>query len=302
MMLLEVEAVDLHLPGRPGPVLEGVSLGVGAGEILALIGESGSGKSLIARAASGFLPEGARIGGALRVCGVPIGAAGPAGGWGALRGRAVAHLFQDARRHLHPALTVGRQIAQVAARHGTRPEMPEAAIARALPGALSAGGCQIAALALALATPARLILADEPTAHLDPPAAGAVLARLRARAAAGAGVILITHDLALGLGAADRVAVIHAGQIVETAPAAGWRPRHPYAAALMAAMPALAPDLGALRPVAGRMPVPGDAGLPACRFAPRCPRAGAVCVTTRPALRALGPGAMVACHDPEVGR
>jgi ABC-type glutathione transport system ATPase component len=129
MMLLEVVAVDLHLPGRPGPVLEEVSLGVGAGEILALIGESGSGKSLIARAASGFLPEGARIGGALRVCGVPIGAAGPAGGWGVLRGRAVAHLFQDARRYLHPTLTVGRQIAQVAARHGTRPTAVRAPLA-----------------------------------------------------------------------------------------------------------------------------------------------------------------------------
>jgi len=302
MTLLLAEAVDLHLPGRPGAVLEGVNLTVGAGEIVALIGESGSGKSLLARAASGFLPERARIGGALRVCGVAISDAGPARGWGALRGREIAHLFQDARQHLHPALTIARQIAQVAARHGTQADLPEAAIAGALPGALSAGQCQMAALALALATPARLILADEPTAHLDPPAAAAVLARLRARAAQGAGVLLITHDLALGLGAADRVAVIHAGQIVETAPAAGWRPRHPYAAALMAAMPALAPELGALRPVPGRMPVPGDSGLPACRFAPRCPRAGAVCSTARPALRAVGPGATVACHDPEAGR
>lgn len=301
MTLLMAEAVDLHLPGRPGAVLDRATLMVGAGEIVALIGESGSGKSLLARAASGFLPQGARIGGALRVCGVAISDAGPARGWATLRGHAVAHLFQDARQHLHPALTIARQIAQVAARHGTRADLPEAAIAAALPGALSAGQCQIAALALALATPARLILADEPTAHLDPPAAAAVLARLRARAAQGAGVLLITHDLALATGAADRVAVIHAGQIVETAPAAGWRPRHPYAAALMRAMPALAPDLGTLRPVPGRMPVPGDAGLPACRFAPRCPRAAALCSASRPALRAEGPEATLACHDPEAG-
>lgn len=69
----------------------------------------------------------------------------------------------------------------------------------------------------------------------------------------------------------------------------------------MRAMPALAPDLGALRPVPGRMPVPGDAGLPACRFAPRCPRAAALCSASRPALRAEGPEATLACHDPEAG-
>ena len=247
---------DLSLGFGDGvAVLDRVGFDVPAGSLVALVGESGSGKTLIGLEVIGLAPVGARVtGGQILHEGrdlLTLGAAARAD----LRGRSIGMVFQAPRAALHPTRSIGRQIRAVMARHGTGGrvapgglladlgiEAPERML-RLRAHELSGGMCQRAGIALALAAEPRLLIADEPTTGLDTVNAAGVMGLLRRAAhGRGMGVLLITHDLGLAAAHADRIVVIHAGQIAEEGPAAALlaAPRHPYARALLQSAPALA--------------------------------------------------------------
>lgn len=218
-------ARGLRVSGRAGAPVRGVDLDLRVGEVVALVGPSGAGKSLCLRALVGLLPDGlvaaaerlelrlgARVHHPLR------------DGWGAVRGGGLGWLPQDAGAALDPLRTVGQQLGATARRAGQAPDPGpwleaaglDPAVARRLPGELSGGMAQRALLAQALATGARLLLADEPTTGLDPRRAAEVADALVARARDGHhGVLWVTHDLRALPGRVDRIALVVAGRTVE---------------------------------------------------------------------------------------
>jgi peptide/nickel transport system ATP-binding protein len=314
--LLEVESLSLEFRTRSGIVraLEDVSFAIARGEILGLVGESGSGKSVSAYAAMGILDDAGHVtGGAIRYQGMPVTGARERE-VAALRGREMAMIFQSPRTALNPIRSVGDQIADVLRRHGgaTRGNARARAVealaqvripdparrAAAYPFELSGGMCQRVCIAMALACQPKLLICDEPTTGLDVTTQAAIMTLIvelcRAR---GMGALLITHDLHLAAETCDRIAVMHAGHVVETGPAAALfaRPRHPYTASLIAATPAAGRSLDAIGSIPGNLPdLRGS--LPPCRYRARCPRAAAICDAQ--ALPPLTPGHGVRCHIP----
>jgi oligopeptide/dipeptide ABC transporter ATP-binding protein len=292
--LLEIE--DLVVRVRGGPVLvDRVSLTLDAGETLGLVGESGSGKSMTAHAILGLFP-GAAIevaGGALRFEGTALPAARRH-----LRGRRIGMVFQDPSSFLDPLLTAGRHIAETFRAHGLtdglaariataldRVDLPQDVAAR-FPHELSGGQRQRVMIAAALALDPALLIADEPTTALDVTVQAGILDLLRREARArGLGVLLITHDLGVVAETCDRVAVIYAGRIVESADVRTLfrAPRHPYTQGLLASV--LDPARTAA-PFAMQGGVPLPAEMPSgCRFHPRCPRPLSRCAAEAPPLR-----------------
>ena len=290
--------------------VRGVSLHVMPGEVLCLLGESGSGKSVSMRALMRLLPAQARISGGVRVEGQDVTRlSGRA--LRDLRGGAASMIFQEPMTALDPVYTVGQQVMETVRRHlgGSA----AAARARALevlelvrvpdaarrldayPHQLSGGLRQRVVIAMALACRPRLLLADEPTTALDATVQIQILVLLRGlQQELGMGMVIVTHDLGVAAEVADRVAVMYAGQIVEQGPVRDVMrdPLHPYTRGLLAsvvregggeieAIPGAPPDL--------RRPPPG------CAFAPRCPLAIEACVAEIPAERAVGPGRSVRC-------
>ena len=311
--LLELDQLVIDVTGPDGRirVVDGVSLVVGAGECVALVGESGAGKTLTARAGLGLLPPSVRlVSGAVRWHGRDIAGLSPRERRERL-GREVAYISQEPA--LDPVMRVGRQLVEAMRVHGTparvaRRRVPELLAivgiadasrrARAYPHQLSGGMQQRVMLALALANEPDLVIADEPTTALDVATQAQVLdvlARLRTRA--GRGLLLVTHDLGVVAGVADRVLVMYAGRVVEQAPVDELltSPRHPYTMALLGAVPRLGDRRGALRPISGSPP---DAGQrPAgCAFHPRCPYAEEACRLAVPLLERLTSGHRVACR------
>ncbi|MFB7611786.1 ABC transporter ATP-binding protein [Streptomyces gardneri] len=297
--------------GRSVAAVSDAAFDLGAGECLALVGESGCGKSVLASALLGLLPGNAETSGTALLEG--DAGAGPTDLLAAdektlartVRGRRVGLVPQSPAAHLTPVRTVRSQLEEtVRALTGTprraRRKAAEDAAERAAfpaghldryPHELSGGLAQRAATALALIGDARLLLADEPTTGLDRELVDRTVDELRRHVDEGRGLLLITHDLAAAARIADRVAVMYAGRIVETAPAHRFfgpaGPRHPYARGLLDALPDRA-----FTPIPG-MP-PELSALPeGCAFAPRCPLATDLCAT-RPE-----PHAGVACHHPE---
>lgn len=226
----ELRAERLRILAGAHTVIEDASLHVAAGEIVALVGASGSGKSLTARALLGLLPFApGRVGGEVRLTldGRTFTPRTETD-FRPLRGAAVGLLLQDARGALDPLRTVGAQVAE-AIRLARSDERPADALARAgfsdpdavahlYPHTLSGGMAQRAALAVALARRSRFLLADEPTTGLDPSIQRGILDQLRAIARGGVGLLFVTHDLRLVPGFADRVLVMEAGRTVEEAP------------------------------------------------------------------------------------
>jgi peptide/nickel transport system ATP-binding protein len=268
---------------------------------VALVGESGAGKSVLAYALLGVLDPSARItGGAAFLGGERLP--------GALD---LALAMQNPARALNPVLTIGRQIADVLRAHGEprRRVMTEALLravglpaeaARAYPFTLSGGTAQRTMLALALAVDPSLLIVDEPTTGLDDEAERQLLDLLvMLGQQRGMATLLITHDLALAGARAARIAVLHAGQLVEQGEAATLltRPSHPYTQALLRASPRPGVALAELTPIPGRAPDLSRADVPACRFLERCPRATARCRDTRPPLHMEGAHRIV-CHVP----
>lgn len=314
---------DLHVeivrPAGVRPVIRGVSLRVAPGECVALVGESAAGKSLTLLASLGLAPAAARVRGSLEVDGRTFELARTAE-LGSLRGRTASLLFQNASGSLTPHLTIRRQLTGVIRRHQDLGAFAAASEAQRLldavqlpdadrrlqcyPHELSGGMRQRAALALALASRPRYLLADEPTTALDATLQLELLQLLRGLVQdTGLGLLLVTHDFGAVAGIAQRIAVMYAGRKVEegTAESVLAGPAHPYTAALLASRPRLdAPLAGPLVTIPGLPPAAGD--WPAgCAFASRCPRALEVCRQVDPP-ESIGPGgASVACHAPLAG-
>ncbi len=297
-MLLSVTGLSIAVAA--GRAVDQVSFTLDRGEVLALVGESGAGKSLTGAALIGLLPEGARLaGGRLEFAGVALERLAEPG-WRRLRGRRIGAVFQDPLAALDPLARIGDQLVETlrvhhaASRPRARRQAAEwlaqvgipAARARAWPHELSGGMRQRVAIALALAPRPALLIADEPTTALDVSLRGQVAALLR-RLATGQGtaVLLISHDIASVAAAADRVAVMYAGRIVETGATAALlrAPAHPYTAALLAARPGILHRPDRLPAIEGTMPPPG-ATVTGCAFAPRCGRADARCAAEAPDL------------------
>ena len=314
--LLEIRdlCVDFATPRGTVRAVRGVSLELRAGECLAVVGESGSGKSQLFLGGLGLLAEGGAARGSLRFAGVELMGDDPRPRRSVL-GTRLAFVFQDPMNALTPHLTVGRQLSEVVLQRGlldapaararsvemlraVRMPDPERRL-RQYPHELSGGQRQRAAIAMALMTEPELLVADEPTTALDVTVQAQVLDVLRAARARGLALVLITHDLGVVAGIADRVAVMYAGRIVEEAPVRELfaAPAHPYTSALLASVPRLdTPVTGRLSGIDGQPPTPGGETA-GCAFAPRCPKAFGRCRQERPALRSVGAG-LAACHAP----
>jgi peptide/nickel transport system ATP-binding protein len=280
---------------------------------VALVGESGCGKSLTSLALLKLVPPPGRIeeGSAIRLGDTDvIGLAGEA--LRRIRGRRIGMIFQDPMTSLNPVFTVGNQIAEGIRAHFkvSRAEararslkllqevgIPDAARRlHAYPHQLSGGMRQRVMIAIALAAEPEILVADEPTTALDVTVQAQILEVLdRLRETHGMAVLLITHDLGIVAGRADRVAVMYAGQIVEEAPTAALfaRPSHPYTQGLFASVPRLTGPIGRLTPIAGSVPPP-TAWPAGCRFRPRCPKAFARS-ETMPPLLPVGPDHRMRC-------
>jgi len=280
----------LHLDGGPVTIVDSVDFDVRAGETVALVGESGCGKSLTMLSVMGLhpVPPAEIVAGQVLLDGRDLLAMGVAG-QRAVRGAEMAMVYQDPMTSLNPLMRVGEQIAEVLRAHGkTRREadsrtvevladvgIPQPArAARAYPHEFSGGMRQRVVIAMALALRPKVLIADEPTTALDVTIQQqiiALVARLREQLAMG--VVWVTHDLGVVARVAQRVLVMYAGHVVEEGPAAAVfaAPEHPYTAGLLAAIPPVkGVDRHPLRQIPGAPPDPSR--LPdGCPFAPRCP-------------------------------
>jgi len=312
MTLLAVEDLAIDVPG--GRAVDGVSFLLEPGEVLALIGESGAGKSLTGSAIVGLLPAAARVGGGrILLDGERIDDLHE-DDWQGLRGKRISAVFQDPMAALNPLQRIGAQLSETLQTHHPAAGkvlrerigdwldavgLPRERV-RAFPHELSGGMRQRVALALALCPSPELLVADEPTTALDAPLRvqmAALMRRLAARQ--GTAMLLISHDLHTVAAAADRVAVMYAGRILEHGPAAEVlrAPAHPYTVALLASLPGNGPRRSRLASIPGQMPLPG-ARPSGCAFHPRCASVAARCRAERPELTANRP----ACFFPRPAR
>jgi peptide/nickel transport system ATP-binding protein len=293
--VLQVEHLRVSFPAadhtRFYPV-DGVSFSLERGRTLALVGESGCGKSLTSLALLQLIPAPGRVepGSVIRLGETDVLALrGEA--LRQIRGRRVGMIFQDPMTSLNPVFTVGDQIVEGILAHFKVPRptararalqllqevgIPDAgARLKAYPHQLSGGMRQRVMIAIALAAEPEILVADEPTTALDVTVQAQILEVLdRLRESRGMAVLLITHDLGIVAGRADRVAVMYAGQIVEEAPTAALfaNPSHPYTQGLFASVPRIRGPLRRLNPIGGSVPPP-TAWPSGCRFRPRCPKA-----------------------------
>jgi oligopeptide/dipeptide ABC transporter ATP-binding protein len=293
--VLEVTNLRVSFPGANGtrfyPV-DGVSFSLDRGETLALVGESGCGKSLTSLALLQLVPAPGRIEptSSIRLGNTEIvSLKGEA--LRQIRGRRVGMIFQDPMTSLNPVFTVESQITEGILAHFRIPasEARERALRllqevgipdpverlKAYPHQLSGGMRQRVMIAIALAAEPEILVADEPTTALDVTVQAQILEVLdQLRARRGMAVLLITHDLGIVAGRADRVAVMYAGQIVAEAPTARLfaRPSHPYTQGLFASVPRIRGPLKRLNPIRGSVPA-ASAWPTGCRFRPRCPQA-----------------------------
>ena len=315
--LLEVDKLDVELHTRTGraKAIDRMSFSVAAGETLAIVGESGCGKSLTALSVLGLLPQPQvqLAGGAIRLRGRDLTRLSEREMQG-VRGRDVAMIFQDPMNSLNPVRTVGAQLVEMLQAHERigraaawqraerlleQVSIPNAqARLREFPHRLSGGMCQRVMIAMAIACKPQLLIADEPTTALDVTIQAQILALLaQIQRDSGMGLVIITHDLGVVAEVADRVLVMYAGRKVEEAPVQTLfdAPQHPYTQRLLAATPS------PLRARGSRLAdIPGMvadlSALPVgCAFAARCPRAFERCLAERPPLVRVGAGQQVAC-------
>ena len=321
--VLQVDRLGLEVRAGAGfhPLVRELSFEVQAGETLAIVGESGCGKSLTALALMGLLPPRA-----VRAASGRILFGGrdllrmPERALCDLRGNRMAMIFQEPMSSLNPVLTVGWQVAETVRVHRgvshaeawraaiealERVRLPDAARrAHQYPHQLSGGMRQRVMIAMALVCRPQLLIADEPTTALDVTIQAQILALLdELRQELGTAIVLITHDLGVVCETADRVLVLYAGRQAEqaTVPQLFDIPSHPYTQGLLDSMPRRAAALGTarLREIAGTVPTP-ERLPPGCAFSERCPRALARCAGEAPMDQALAPGHHIACWNPEL--
>ncbi|MFF5516717.1 dipeptide/oligopeptide/nickel ABC transporter permease/ATP-binding protein [Streptomyces coeruleorubidus] len=314
VLVVDDLSVDVHTPAGPVHVVRRVGFSVRSGETLALLGESGCGKSMTAHAVASLLdPVAEVVGGQVRLDGEDLLGLGTRARR-RLAGPGVAMVFQDALSALNPVLTVGTQLAEPFRIHEglsrraararavelmERVGIPEArSRADAYPHQFSGGMRQRLLIATAVALRPRVLIADEPTTALDVTVQAQIMDLLRElRGEQRTALVLITHDLGLAAEHADRVAVMYAGTVVETGPVAEVfnKPHHPYTRGLLASVPAEQHRGSRLSSIPGSPPDPG--AVPAgCAFRTRCPMARERCATHRPSLTGTGARRAAACH------
>jgi peptide/nickel transport system ATP-binding protein len=314
--LLEVENLKVIFHGDRGRIthaVDSLDLTVRRGQTLGLVGESGCGKSVTALAIMGLLPRGsADVSGRIRFDRIDMLTLSDRE-MRDMRGDRLAMIFQEPMTSLNPMYSIGEQIAETLIRHRSlsrrkarertiellrlvKIPSPEERVDD-YPHRLSGGMRQRAMIALALACDPTLLIADEPTTALDVTIQAQILDLMRdLKAAAGAAIILITHDLGVVAEVCDEVAVMYAGEIVERAPVdvlfAG--PQHPYTIGLLGSMPRLDSSAAELAAIDGM--VPNMAALPpGCRFAPRCPFVREICTQAPPPMVPIGPSHQSRC-------
>ena len=313
--LLEVQElrVAFPAPGGSAEAVSGLTLRVAAGEIVGIVGESGSGKSVALKAMLRLLPRQAQVSGRALYRGQDLLAMSERH-LRRLRGGRIAMIFQDPLSAFNPVVPLGAQIGEAIRLHD--PAIGRAALRRravellervaipqaegrlaAYPHEFSGGMRQRAMIAMAIANDPDLLIADEPTTALDVTVQAQIMEILRELCRTrNLGLVLVTHDLGVVAGMADRVAVMYAGAVVEEASVDPLfaDPRHPYTRGLLGSIPTLGARTGRLTAIEGAPPSP-LARPPGCAFAPRCPIAAPRCVSEVPALRPAG-ASRAACH------
>jgi len=306
--LIEIEGLRVTFHGDDGRMthaVDSVDLSVANGATLGLVGESGCGKSVTSLAIMGLLPkQSAAVSGAIRFDGFDLLDV-PDATLRDLRGNRLAMIFQEPMTSLNPSFTIGDQIAETILRHrgGSRRAARERTIELLrrvhisspekrideYPHKLSGGMRQRVMIAMALACDPQLLIADEPTTALDVTLQAQILDLMRElKAASGAAIILITHDLGVVAEVCDEVAVMYAGEIVERAPVDELfaNPQHPYTVGLLGSIPRLDRRTSHLATIEGM--VPNMMNPPAgCRFAARCPFVEDACTRSPPPLALL---------------
>jgi oligopeptide/dipeptide ABC transporter ATP-binding protein len=316
--LLNVAGLAVHFYTRDGIVraIDDVGFSVGRKETLGLVGESGSGKTMSSLAVLRLVPPPARIvAGRIAFEATELLNLPPAA-MAALRGRRIAMVFQNPAYSLNPILSIGAQLSEILIWHEklSRPAalervadmlrlvgIPDAPVRlRQFPHELSGGMKQRVCIARALLCRPALLLADEPTTNLDVTIQAQILELLgQLKQQLATSMILVTHDMGVVARMADRITVMYAGTICETADTATifHSPRHPYTRALLESMPRADRSYRsgrALPVIPGRVPSLADPP-PGCRFQPRCPEAEAECRRLRPLPAAVAPGHLVSC-------
>jgi peptide/nickel transport system ATP-binding protein len=319
MSLCEIDDLRTYIDVRHGIVraVDGVSLSIAAGETVGLVGESGSGKTMTGMSIMRLLPPGGRIaGGSIRFDGRDLASASAAE-MRQVRGGEIGMIFQDPMTSLDPTMAVGRQVAETWHLHrgGTRAEARAEAIEvldlvgiprpaeryASFPHQLSGGLRQRVMIAMALVCRPKLLIADEPTTALDVTIQAQILDLLaELKSQLGMAILLITHDMGVVANHADRVAVMYAGEIVESAGTAALfnRTRHRYSEALLASIPRLSQDRSERLRSIGGLPPDLSTAPPGCRFAPRCSHADATCSAEPPILEGQVGGHRFACFHP----
>jgi peptide/nickel transport system ATP-binding protein len=319
--LLSIDDLRTEIRLRHGVVhaIDGVSLSVNPGECLGIVGESGSGKTMTALSVMRLLPGGGSVvGGTITVDGVDVTSLSESR-MEDVRGNLIGMIFQDPLTSLNPTMTIGEQIAESVRLH--RGASKEEALKRAVevlglvgmprpaerisnyPHQLSGGMRQRVMIAMALACEPKLLIADEPTTALDVTIQKQILELIDSlRQRLSMAVILVTHDLGVIAGRADRVAVMYAGRIVEIAPTPVLfaRPRHPYTEALFEALPEKAADGSTIKRLYNIPGMPPDLTAPpaGCKFAPRCRYAQDSCRASEPSLTDAGGAHFFRCYFP----
>ena len=320
--VLEVRDLHVSFPSESGTVtaVRGVSYTLAPGEVLGIVGESGSGKSVSSLAVMGLLPASADIRGSILFRGKELRGLHDRD-FSTLRGEGISMVFQDPLSALTPVYTVGDQISEAIRIHRSvgKDEAGKRAVellelvgipnakerSRAFPHEFSGGMRQRVMIAMAIANDPDVIIADEPTTALDVTVQAQILEVLKtAQEATGAAIVMITHDLGVIAGFADRVMVMYAGRPVETGTVDDifYRPRMPYTLGLLGSLPRLdQAERQPLTPVEGSPPSLVDLP-PGCPFAPRCPMKLGVCLELEPDLDPTRhPGHRAACHrHPEI--
>ncbi|MGI8552733.1 MAG: ABC transporter ATP-binding protein [Dehalococcoidia bacterium] len=304
--LLEVRnlSITIRPPHSPAlPIVRDISFSVERGQVLAVLGESGSGKSMTIKSILRLLPSSSHVSGEAVLSGKNLFTLSEREMAG-LRGDRIAMIFQDPMSSLDPVFPVGDQICEALRRHRSlnKSEAWQHAVASLgslgiarpeermadYPHQLSGGMCQRVMIAMALACSPDLLLADEPTSALDVTGQAQILNLLdELRRDSGLGLVLVTHDVGVAAALADEVAVMYAGELVEYGPVEEVlrRPRHPYTAGLIRANVGSA-HRGPLRPISGQPPEPASLP-PGCAFSPRCSHIAQRCTEQCPVLQQL---------------